>query len=79
MLGALYDRRDEITLESLVVRSCNVYDRKYEEWVRELVEKVIWDDVTVIELSDDDLYSETESRDEYGDESEDEWNFLRWL
>jgi len=62
LLGALYDRCDKIALKSLVVQSCRVHDSRYEEWVRELVEKVTWDDVMVIDLPEDD--SEAESRDE---------------
>jgi len=73
LLGTLYDRREGNPLVSLVVRSCCVYDGKYEEWVRELVEKVTWDNVTVIDLPDDDPeYSERESR----WESEDELGFM---
>lgn len=70
LLGVLYDRHDKTPLKSLAVRSCLVYDDRYEEWVKELVEKVTWDDVTVDDLSDDD--SETDSR--Y--ESENELDFL---
>jgi len=70
VLGVLYDRRDGIALKSLVVRSCCVYDSRYEGWVKPLVERVTWDDVSEIELSDED--SETESG---GDESD--YNFHR--
>ena len=43
-----------------------MYDGRYEKWVRELVREVSWNDVTVIELSD----SEDDSGTESGDESE---------
>lgn len=80
LLGTLYDRRDKIALKSLVVRKCRVYDSRYEEWVRELVEEVTWDDV-MVDIPDDDSeaenrddYSEAESRDESEDESEFMWH-----
>jgi len=63
LLIALYNRRDKNALKSLAVRSCRVYDSKYEEWLRELVERVTWDAVMVIEFP-----SEVESRDESEDE-----------
>ena len=70
VLGALYDRRDKIALKGLVVRSCRVYDDRYKKWFGELVETVTWDDVTVVELTDDESESESE---DYGSD----YNFYR--
>lgn len=70
LLGALYNRRDKTALKSLTVQSCRVYNSKYEEWVKELVERVTWDGVMVVDFSGNALEAEV------GDLSEDETDFI---
>lgn len=64
MLDVLKGRRDrDVGLKKLVVRSCRVHKVEYKSELRELVEKVKWDNTIAVgsdyEGTDDSLDTET--------------------